>query len=196
MAKTITTPGTPHCPTITAILERSRFKRRYKIYQVILQHLLASSIIFFIVLLQCIHLGEEETEKTSFKSYYPVQISDTNIWYKYSIQISGTRIWYKYPMQIQKKNTWTFSRRDTSSRLPPYIPVPGRDGSATFSGSCKQPPRSGLMTNLPGDSVWNLEDRQSGNKNVEHIFVLLYQTFTDLPWWFISRSSSTLRLSM
>ena len=100
MAKTITTPGTPHCPTITAILERSRFKRRYKIYQVILQHLLASSIIFFIVLLQCIHLGEEETEKTSFKSYYPVQISDTNIWYKYSIQISGTRIWYKYPMQI------------------------------------------------------------------------------------------------
>ena len=35
-------------------------------------------------------------------------------------------------------NTWTFSRRDTSSRFPPYIPVPGRDTSATFTGSCKK----------------------------------------------------------
>ena len=137
MAKTITTPGTPHCPTITAILERSRFKRRYNIYQVILQHLLASSIIFFIVLLQCIHLGEEETEKTSFKSYYPVQISGTNIRCKYLVQIFDTNIRHKDLVQISDTNTWTFSRRDTSSRLPPYIPVPGRDGSATFSGSCK-----------------------------------------------------------
>ena len=35
--------------------------------------------------------------------------------------------------------TCTFSRRDTSSRFPPYIPVPGRDASATFTGSCMQP---------------------------------------------------------
>ena len=35
-------------------------------------------------------------------------------------------------------NTWTFSRRDTSSRFPPYIPVPGRDTSATFTGSWKE----------------------------------------------------------
>ena len=47
--------------------------------------------------------------------------------------------------------------------------MPGRlCASATFNtGSCKQPPRSGSTKNLPADSAWNLEDHQSGYKDIE-----------------------------
>ena len=59
----------------------------------------------------------------------------------------------------KRPDTWTSSLLDTSSRLPPYIPVPGREGSVTFNtGSCTQPTRHCSVTNLPAD--WNPQGRQ------------------------------------
>ena len=59
----------------------------------------------------------------------------------FSSQYSFSASTYKQALKCfflyKRPDTWTSSLLDTSSRLPPYIPVPGREASATFNtGSC------------------------------------------------------------